>query len=199
MPGTSKAKHPKGITIEFFEDTHKYTSMINGKEISYISGTNFIHRFFKQFDADGSIAQRCATRDGVSVAEIKARWAKAGREASSLGTKIHECCEDVFLSREKFRNSPSNDKEKRMITNAINMAKRIYNGCDILGVEKIVFSPSLKIAGTIDLLARSTKTGEYLIIDHKTNKSIDTVDNWNSFALSPISHLHDINYTHYSL
>ena len=199
MPGTSRAKHPKGITIDFFEDTHKYISVINGKEVSYISGTSFIHKFFKPFDADGKIARRCAEKEGVSVDEIKAKWAKAGRDASTLGTKIHECCEDVFLNREKFRNTPSNDKEQHMMDNAIKIAKRIYTGCDILGVEKIVFSPSLRIAGTIDLLARSTKTGEYLIIDHKTNKSIDTEDKWNNYALSPISHLHDVNYIHYSL
>lgn len=53
------------------------------------------------------------------------------------------------------------------------MAKSFYDRLDILGVEKIVFSPSLRLAGTIDLFARSRKDGTYLIIDHKTNASID--------------------------
>jgi hypothetical protein len=39
MPGTSKAKNPKGYEIEFFEDTHKYITILNGKEIKYTSGT----------------------------------------------------------------------------------------------------------------------------------------------------------------
>ena len=35
MPGTSKAKNPKGHSIEFFEETHKYLTVLNGKEVPY--------------------------------------------------------------------------------------------------------------------------------------------------------------------
>ena len=199
MPGSSKAKHPKGYIVEFFEDSHKYISYIDGQKICYISGTQFLHKFFKPFDADGEIAKRCAMKEGVSIEEIRDRWAKAGKEASTLGTKIHECCEDIELGRKELRNKPANMKEERMMDHAIKMAKRFYAGFDILGVEKIVFSPSLRIAGTIDLFARSKKDGTYVIIDHKTNKSIDLEDRWNKFALPPIDHLHDINFVTYGL
>lgn len=199
MPGSSKAKHPRGYIINFFEDTHKYVSTIDGHEISYVSGTQFLHKFFKPFDADGEIAKRCAIKEGCTVEEIKAKWAKAGKDASTLGTKIHECCEDIELGRKELRNKPSSLKEEKMIEHAVKMARRFYEGFDILGVEKIVFSPSLKIAGTIDLFARSKKDGTYIIGDHKTNKSIDLEDKWNKFALDPISHLHDINGVVYGL
>lgn len=199
MPGSSKAKHPRGWEIEFFEDSHKYVSTINGQEVKYISGTQFLHKFFKPFDPDGEIARRCAMKEGCTVDEIKEKWAKAGREASALGTKVHECCEDIELGRKELRNKPANDKEAKMMEHAVSMAKRFYAGFDILGVEKIVFSPSLRIAGTIDLFARSKKDGTYIIGDHKTNKSIDLEDKWNKLALPPISHLHDINGVHYSL
>ena len=200
MPGSSKAKHPSGVEIEFFEDTHKYVSVINGEEINYQSGTTFIHHFFPAFDADGKIAERCATKEGCTVEEIKAKWAQAGKEASTLGTKVHECCEDIVLGKteNELRNKPDNPKEEKMIANAIKMAKRFYNGLDILGVEKIVFSPSLKIAGTIDLFARSKKDGTYLVLDWKTNKSIDVEDKWNTHALGPISHLPGTNFIQYS-
>lgn len=199
MPGSSKAKHPRGWEIEFFEDSHKYVSTINGQEVKYISGTQFLHKFFKPFDPDGEIARRCAVKEGCTVDEIKEKWAKAGREASALGTKVHECCEDIELGRKELRNKPATEKEDKMFEHAVSMAKRFYNGFDILGVEKIVFSPSLKIAGTIDLFARSKKDGTYIIGDHKTNKSIDLEDKWNKFALPPISHLHDINSVSYGL
>ena len=197
MPGSSRAKHPSGATIEFFEDSHKYVSVIDGQEISYASGTQFVHKFFRPFDADGEIAKRCAAREGCTVEEIRARWSQAGKEATTLGTKVHECCEDIVLGRKELRNSPATPREEKMFANAISMAKKFYSGLDILGVEKIVFSPSLRIAGTIDLLARSRKTGNYVLIDHKTNKSIDIEDKWNKFALPPISHLHNTNYTTY--
>lgn len=199
MPGSSKATHPKGYQIEFFEDTHKYISMIDGKEICYTSGTQFIHDFFPPFDPGDEIAKRCALKEGLTVEAVKEKWAKAGREASALGTRVHECCEDIELGRKELRNKPQNPKEEMMFKNAVNMAKKFYSQLDILGVEKIVFSPDLRIAGTIDLLARSRKDGCYLLIDHKTNKSIDLEDKWNKFALKPIEHLHDINGTHYSL
>lgn len=201
MPGSSIAKHPQGWSIEFFEDVHKYVSYINGEEINYISSTQFLHKFFPPFDASGEIARRCAAKEGVTVEEIRERWAQAGREASALGTRVHECCEDIELgkSEKELRNTPQSPKEERMFTNAVKMAKRFYSQLDILGVEKIVFSPSLRIAGTIDLLARSRKDGTYCIIDHKTNKSIDLEDKWNKFALPPIAHLHDVNFNTYSL
>ena len=201
MPGSSKAKHPHGWDIEFFEDTHKYISYINGEEITYISGTQFLHKYFPPFDANGEIAKRCAAKEGTTVEAIKEKWAQAGREASTLGTRVHECCEDIELGKteNELRNTPQNPKEERMFANAVKIAKKFYNQLDILGVEKIVFSPTLRIAGTIDLFARSRKNGCYLIIDHKTNKSIDIEDKWNKFALPPIVHLHDTNGVHYSL
>jgi len=201
MPGSSKAKHPQGWDIEFFEDKHEYVSYINGEEIKYISGTQFLHSFFPPFDANGEIAKRCAAKEGVTVEEIKERWAQVGREASALGTRVHECCEDIELgkSENELRNTPQSPKEERMFANAVKMAKRFYSQLDILGVEKIVFSPSLRIAGTIDLLARSRKDGTYILGDHKTNKSIDREDKWNSFAFKPIEHLHNINFNVYSL
>jgi len=199
MPGTSRAKHPSGVEIEFAESTHKYTSFIDNELVTYVSGTQFIHKFFPPFDADGEIAKRCALKEGVSVEEIQARWSKAGKEACILGTRVHECCEDIENGAKELRNSPQDEREAKLFENATSMAKRFYDNLDILGVEKIVFSPSLKIAGTIDLLARSRKTGDFILIDHKTNKSIDKIDKWNNFAFKPIEHLHNINFNVYSL
>lgn len=199
MPGTSRAKHPSGVEIEFEERTHKYTSLIDNQLVTYVSGTQFIHKFFSPFDADGEIAKRCALKEGVSVEEIKARWSKAGKEACETGTRVHECCEDIENGLKDLRNTPRDEREAKLFENATSMAKRFYDNLDILGIEKIVFSPSLKIAGTIDLLARSRNTGDFILIDHKTNKSIDLEDKWNKFALHPLEHLHDINSVHYGL
>ena len=81
------------------------------------------------------------------------------------------------------------------------MANLFRQKLDILDVEKIVFSPWLPhpIAGTIDLLARSRKDGSILILDWKTNKSIDMENKWGKFGLDPIKHIPDLNYWHYSL
>lgn len=201
MPGTSRAKHPKGYEIEFFEDTHKYVSVINGKEISYTSGTGVIHAYFPPFDPSGEITKRCALREGITVEELKAKWKAKGHASCRFGTRVHECCEDIELGRgeHELRNRPQDAREEIVFKHAVNMARRFRQQLDILGVEKIVFSPELQIAGTIDLFARSKKTGDWLIIDHKTNQSIERENKWNNFALTPIEHVPDNNYSHYGL
>jgi len=111
---------------------------------------------------------------------------------------MHECCEDILLNR-GLRNAPEDDDEKRRFDNAVSMSKKIYRTIDILGVEKIVFSPGLMIAGTIDLLGRSRKDGSYLIIDHKSNTEIETSNKYGKFCFDPISHVPAISFHEYSL
>lgn len=200
MPGTSKAKHPRGYEITFEESTHKYSSIINGKEISYTSGTGVIHACFPPFDPSGEITKRCALKEGITVEELKAKWKAKGDASCKFGTRVHECCEDIELgkSEHELRNKPQDAREEIVFKHAINMARKFRQQLDILGVEKIVFSPELRIAGTIDLFARSKKTGDWIIIDHKTNQTIDTENKWSNFALPPIEHIPDINFWHYA-
>ena len=168
MPGTSKAKNPRGIEIVFTEDDHKYRSTINGKELVYVSGTQFIGKYFKPFDPTGIITERCAKKEGITVEELKARWQAKGANSCRLGTRLHETIEDILQSR-ALRNSPEDEAEERRFKNGVEVAKKLLDRVDVLGIEKIVFSDRLKVAGTIDLLAKSKKTGQLLLIDHKTN------------------------------
>lgn len=198
MPGTSRATNPRGIQITFTEDDHKYRSLIDGNEILYTSGTQFLGKYFPQFDPTGEIAARCAKKQGISVAELKAQWDAKGKESCRLGTRLHETIEDTLL-RQSHRNTAENDEEQRRFDNGIAVAQKLLQKTKILGVEKIVFSDSLKIAGTIDLLCQAQNGGTYYIIDHKTNKSIDKENPYKKFCLDPISHLDDTNYIHYGL
>ncbi len=198
MPSQSTSKNPSGISITFFEDTHKYTSIINNKEIQYVSGTGFLSKFFPQFDPTGEIAARCAKKAGITVAAMKEQWAAKGREATKFGTRTHETIEDILHGNE-LRNTTENIVEQHRFDNAIKIAKKLKSTIDILGIEKIVFDPRLKIAGTIDLFARSRKDGSYLIIDHKTNAEIEMENKYNKFCLGPISHIPDLSFYHYAL
>lgn len=198
MPGCSKQKNPKGIEIVFEENTHKYSSLINGHEIVYTSGTTFVNKFFPQFDPTGEITKRCAAREGISEDELRARWRAKGDASTKFGTKIHETVEDV-LKGDMLRNKPLNDKEKNTMDSAVKLAKIILENMDIIGIEMIVFDSDIRIAGTMDLFARSKKNGKLWILDHKTNERIDTFNKYNKFALEPISNIADTNYFHYTL
>ena len=71
MPATSKSKNPRGVEIVFTEADHKYLSIVNGKEINYTSVTGLVGSCFPQFDPTGAIAERCAKKEGITVAELK--------------------------------------------------------------------------------------------------------------------------------
>lgn len=99
MPACSKATHPSGVEIVFTEDDHRYSSVLNGREIEYTSGTTFVHKFFPEFDSTGEILRRKAAKLGKTPAALKAEW-DANRDASCIfGTRVHSVCEDVLLGR----------------------------------------------------------------------------------------------------
>ena len=199
MPGTSKAKNPKGQVIEFFEETHKYLTVLNGKEVPYTSGTAFSHPFFPQFDATGKITERCAKKEGITVEQLKAKWAAKGAESCRLGTRTHETIEDVFHGQ-PFRNKAENEDEQKRFNNAIAIGQKIKQRLDILGIEMIVFDVELALAGTIDFFGRSRKDPNlHIIIDHKTNADLQLENKYNSFAFDPISHIPNTSFGHYQI
>ena len=198
MPSCSKQTNPRGVEIVFEELSHKYSSLINGKELIYISGTSFVHKFFPQFDPTGEITKRCALREGITPEALRERWREKANRSTSFGTKIHETVEDV-LKGDMLRNKPNDEKEKRTMDSAVKLAKLILENMDVIGIEKIVFDSDIRIAGTMDLFARSRKNGRLWILDHKTNEHIDTYNKWNKFALEPITNIADTNYFQYAL
>lgn len=197
MPSTMSATNPHNVKIDFYEDSHKYTSIIDGKEVRYTSVSTLAGKYFPKFESE-KVAGFTAKKEGVSIQEILNRWKLAGEEACLYGTRVHQICEDTILGV-SHRNTPSNEKEEIVFEKAKQIASKFKNELDILGVEKLVFNEKLKIAGTIDLFARSKKDGSYLIIDWKTNKTIDTENQYGKKGLYPIECLDDTNYIHYAL
>ena len=196
MPGTSTSSNPSGVKITFEEKSHKYWSIVDGKEIQYISGTTFVHNFIPKFD-ELKVSAIIAKKNGVSQQSILDEWHRKRDESCYFGTKIHETAEDVLNGR-PFRNVPQTLRDEIVFNRAKSFATKFKKELDILGVEQIVFDYRLRIAGTIDLLARSKKDGTILILDWKTN---DTIKRENSFekCLYPINHLDNCNFYHYAL
>lgn len=198
MPGESRAKNPSGIEVVFTEADHKYASIIDGKEVVYTSGTTLVNRYFKKFDVE-KFAPLTARKLGKTVEEVKEMWSSKGSNASSFGTRCHEVCEDVLLGRE-IRNKPENPKEDSTFKFTIPFVEAVKRKFYIVKPEMVVFDHRLKIAGTIDLLARSRdQVNQYYIFDWKTNESIPRENKYGDKGLGPISHLDDCAYTHYML
>lgn len=199
MPSCSRTVNPRNVEIVFTEEDHKYRSRVGGDRIEYTSITRFVGNCFPPFDPTGSIAERCASREGISVAEIQERWRLNAKESCDFGTKVHSICEDVLLGREIRERNPVSEKETKTFRVAENVARTFRQKVDVLGVEKIVFDERLGLAGTVDFLARSRKNGKYLILDWKTNKEIETENKYGKFGLPPLGDIPDCNFWHYAL
>ena len=197
MPGSSKAKDYFGYEIVFEEKGHKYWSP-NHEDIKYISGTSLVHSFAKPFNS-AVLAERVAKKRGTTADLVLKEW-DAKRDAScQFGTRVHETCEDVLRSAPSFRNQPKDEKEFKVMEQGKAMASKILNNYEILSVEQILFDITLGIAGTADLIVRSPKSNALVILDWKTNESIDKTNKYGDKMLKCVSHLSDCNFNHYAL
>lgn len=193
MPGTHTDKH-NGIEIRFDEDRHTYTTSYENFEVQYLSMTAFVHKFSPEFDAKAA-SEAVAARQGTDPASVLAMWEEKKNAACRLGTRVHEICEDCLLGRAP-RNKPDDDNEKSIMRQGWAAAKCLKEKMRIWGVEKILFDPDLRIAGTADCLAIDA-AGKYWVVDWKTNAKID--DSGRGEMLAPVAHLPACNKSVYSL
>jgi hypothetical protein len=162
-----------------------------------ISGVNeMIERYFPKFDA-AAISGRAAEREGVAPETIRARWAAAAAAASGLGTRVH-ANQEAMLQGKKPPHMPEDDRERAIMTAGWQAVQWLRQaGWEPLYIEKKIFSPSMKLAGTVDAVLH--RKGGYLILDWKTNKALEERSRHGNHALPPIAHLDDCNMAHYHL
>lgn len=198
MPGESRSRNPSGIEIVFTEADHKYASIINGKEVVYTSGTTLVSEYFKKFDAE-KFAPLTAKKLNMTTEAVKEMWKKKGEDASRFGTRCHEFCEDILLGREP-RNTPENVREESTFKFTKPFVEAVARKYKVVSPEMVVFDTRTRIAGTIDLFARSrTQPDLYFIFDWKTNEKLDRDNKYGDTGLWPIHHFPDSPYHHYTL
>lgn len=190
------ASHPSGVAIEFHPEPHHY--LFNGESLPSV--TKLIHRWFPQFDAE-AVAKKKAEREGGSYEALVREWAKKRDNAASFGTKIHMMAEKIILeNNDEAANGLVESPREASYLEAVKEAiRRIRLGYEFIETEKIVFSPGLKVAGTIDLLLRSRATGEFVIADWKTNREIKYAAFRQETGFGPCHGIENCNFNHYSL
>lgn len=98
----------------------------------------------------------------------KEEASRVSKIAANRGTKIHECCENYILGKQnKF--SMFEPDIKIMFENLIPYIDQFE---EVHGVESRVYSDILRVAGTIDCIAKIA--GKMYIIDYKTSSRIKT-------------------------
>ena len=139
-------------------DTHRY-SLLDNPDIVFTSVTTYLDYFFEGFDGE-KIAKKLI----ANVPKYKRRTVESlieeWDESARYGTMVHD----------EIENWVKNSVEPKDIKsiNGKNWLRKYQtkSGIDFLS-EVIIYSKELKIAGTIDILAKDNNTGEYIIIDWK--------------------------------
>lgn len=196
-----KNSHPRDSRIQFDEPTHTYT--IDGDNtVKYTSVTTLIHKFFPHFDADSVIEKMRMGKNwnpenkyyNLTNAEIKAEWAKTGKEASQQGTLMHLNIENYYNGKgftPGFIETPEYKLFQEYLADHANY--KPYR------TEWTIFSTRYRVAGSVDMLYIDPNDPEKLIIaDWKRSKEIKFENKWEK-GYKPIEHLDNCNFIHYSL
>lgn len=187
----------RNARIKFIESTHTY--IVDGDR-SYTSVTTFIKKFFPQFDAklaiskmkkSGSFARKHKTK---TEEDVIGEWEQNRNSAADLGTKLHLCIENSYAGISPSKELLSDvGKEYELFKSFHNDTK---NTLTPFAFEWRVFNEDLKLAGSIDAVFK--KNGKYCIYDWKRTKELKTCNQYER-AFSPLQHLDNSNFYHYSL
>lgn len=201
------AIHPvHGAPLYFDQPTHRYhcgprpdwdPGAYCSDPVELVSVTRFVKHYFPEFDAP-TIAARVAARDGRPVAEVLQEWEATGAAACLIGTRVHAIAEDAMCGRTP-RHAPESDRERTLMGAAWQCVQDLRAaGWQLLAAEQPVFSDRLGLAGTIDLSARDPD-GRLVILDWKTNETIDATAKYGGKGLGPCAGLDDCHLIRYAL
>lgn len=187
--------------VEFEEATHKYT--VDGKEAG-LSTTGLIEQYSKPFDAD-FIAPLSAKKRGISVEEILAEWDYTRDYACERGNQIHLFAQGLWSGLGYYTDYSLIDE--RFIKDlkvelpilqqqAIDFYNNYKDDYEFIEEEQFLYNEDFDLAGSIDLLLRNKKTGEYVIVDFKTYGTLHKKV-YNKMKV-PLQEFNDDNITHLS-
>lgn len=193
---TIKAKH-KNRAITFDPQEHVYR---DDRNCLYTSATTLVKSFFPPFDS-AKVASFCANKGkykDMSVNDVLDAWEIKRNNAADKGNAIHEMAEELITER-KDADDYANSIYSKYVSIIMDIKHDLKNkGWELVECEKIVFSPKFLVSGTVDAIFRHKDTGEYMIVDWKTNEEIKQ-KNYRTKAYEPLHYLDDCNYNHYAL
>ena len=136
-------------------DAQKHSYEVRGKPLTSVSKT--IHKYVEKVDFD-KIAGFIAKRDGIPKSEVLAMWAAKRDNSCSQGTSVHSFGENYFKGKQ-----PTNGFEEAIVKFWDNIPDYI----EPFLFELQMFSETLRIAGTSDIILFNNKTGKFIIADYK--------------------------------
>ena len=167
-------------------DAQKHSYEVRGKPLTSVSKT--IHKYVEKVDFD-KIAGFVAKKRGITKQEVLAEWNAKKIASCSQGTLVHTFGENYFKGKK-----PTNGFEEAIVKFWDNIPDYI----EPFLFELQMFSETLGIAGTSDIILFNRKTGKFIIADYKTNE--DLFKNYKGKTLlEPFEDLLDSPYNKYQL
>lgn len=191
--------------LTFTEEGHKYTS-IKDEGIKWTSVTKIVEKFTNPFDSNQHI--KCSKNKkskwyGMEPSLIKSIWEGNNKNATDLGTWYHKRMESALTGHETI---VIDDKEISIVKPIVDEMGIKYAPEQKLENNKIypehfVYLKSVGICGQADRI--KVIDNKLFVEDFKSNKEIkfESYKNWegHKMMLSPLNHLMDCNWIHYSL
>lgn len=146
--------------LVFYEQGHRYEAM--GYPLSSVSKS--ISKYGKEFDSQ-TISKFVADSRGISQEEVLKEWSDINKEACDLGDQTHLFAESYFADKSLI---PQTKHQEAVV----NFWNTIPDYIIPVFSELQMYSEILGIAGTADLIFYNTKTGNFIIMDYKSNKDI---------------------------
>ena len=167
-------------------DAQKHSYEVRGKPLTSVSKT--IHKYVEKVDFD-KIAGFVAKKRGITKAEVLAEWEAKKIASCNQGTLVH-----TFGENYNGMQKPTNGFEEAIVKFWDNIPDYI----EPFLFELQMFSETLGIAGTSDIILFNNKTGKFIIADYKTNE--DLFKNYKGKTLlEPFNDLLDSPYNKYQL
>jgi hypothetical protein len=198
-------KKLKKMSVKFLPKEHKYVSTTDDK-INWSSVTSIISKYKEHFDADAIALKSSKNKRskwyGMDPEKIKSIWKDESDRAIELGTWYHNQREaDILDCKTITREGCDLPVVKSLEIDGYKTApnQKLSEG---VYPEHFVYLKSAGICGQSDRV--EVVNGKVFVYDYKTNKEIkkESYKNWEGFSKkmnSPLNHLDDCNYNHYSL
>lgn len=188
------------LTCDFDEQDHTYTVRETGQVL--ISVTTTIKRYTPPFDAplmaQSMVDKKKPKYAGMTVDEIQYQWKEKAALSSTEGTELHALLER-WPEKGRWGWLPKTYRLLMMGKQVDKLFPKLLERFRLVAVEKLVFSPSMGIAGQIDLLMADDAAQQGIIIDWKTNNKITDEEGAFGTMLEPIEHLKNCDTVKYGL
>ena len=189
-----------GLTCIFTEADHSYRIKETGDLLTSV--TTKIKQYTPSFDSH-AMAQQMIDKQkpqykNMTVDEIQYQWQEKATLSSMEGTELHALLER-WPDKGCWGWFPKTYRLLKMSKQVDKLFPKLLKRFRIIAAEKIVFSPSMGLAGQIDLLMADDAAQQGIIIDWKTNNKITDEDSAFGNMLTPLEHLKDCDVVKYGL